>query len=135
MVDFLSDHLTITAIGSGIILFVLGGLLASFYWRIIRWSSEKKQFQKRSRSVLTGLVAEQFAPHFPAFPTHPGEARFIGKPIDYIAFRGLESGEVDEIIFVEVKSGRYPRLSAVERSVRDTVQRRNVRWIQLDLKP
>lgn len=135
MIEFLNDHLSVFALGAGTILFVMGCLTATIYWRIFRWSSEKKRFRKQSRSVLSGLVAEQFAPYFPGFPTHPGEARFIGKPIDYIAFQGLESGKVDEIIFVEIKSGQYPRLSAAERSVRDAVQRKDVRWVQLDLKP
>jgi len=82
---------------------------------------------RRSRAVIGGQLAEQVAPLLPGFPCDPGDARFVGKPIDFVAFPGASSGEVEEILFIEVKSGRAG-LSRVERSVRDAVQDGRVRW-------
>lgn len=58
----------------------------------------------RSKSVIAGKVTENIAPFFESFPYNPKDARFIGSPIDFIVFDGLdEAGNVDEIIFVEPK--------------------------------
>jgi len=78
--------------------------------------------------VVTGLVNEQMAPLLKDFPGTPSDARFIGKPIDYIVFEGLSDGQVSEIIFVEVKSTPTGRLNSNERSVRDAIKEKRVRW-------
>ncbi len=84
---------------------------------------------KRSRAVLNGQLSEQFAAFFPDFPADPTEIRFVGKPIDFIAFPGLSTGAVDEVLFVEVKTGSAA-LSKVERSLRDAVEKKNVRYTE-----
>jgi predicted Holliday junction resolvase-like endonuclease len=77
---------------------------------------------RRSRGVLAGKGAEQLAPLVPAFSDRfdPTEARFLGAPIDYIVFDGLASGELREIVLVEVKTGRS-RLNANELEVERAV--------------
>jgi len=82
---------------------------------------------KRSRAVLSGQLTEQLAPYLPEFPWNPTEVRFIGKPIDFIVFRGMDEKRVDEVVFVEVKTGES-RLSPVERSLRDAIQEKRVSW-------
>jgi len=82
---------------------------------------------KRSRAVLTGQFSEQLAPYLPGFPGSPSEARFIGKPIDFLIFTGLDAKKVEEVVFVEVKTGKST-LSGVERSLRDAVKAKKVRW-------
>jgi len=82
---------------------------------------------KRSRAVLTGQFSEQLAPYLPGFPGSPSEARFIGKPIDFLIFKGLDAKKVEEVVFVEVKTGKSA-LSGVERSLRDAVKAKKVRW-------
>lgn len=84
---------------------------------------------KRSRAVLNGQLSEQFAAFFPDFPADPTEIRFVGKPVDFIAFSGLSSGSIDEILFVEVKTGGSA-LSKTERSLRDAVEKKNVRYTE-----
>ncbi len=84
---------------------------------------------KRSRAVLGGQFLEQLAPWLPGFPAEPTEVRFIGKPVDYIAFRGSSSGEVEGISFIEVKSGSS-KLSPVERSLREAVRAGRVDWLE-----
>lgn len=78
----------------------------------------------RSRSTLSGKFLEQLAPHFPYDPT---DLRFLGTPVDYIVFDGLSGGEVAEVVFLEVKSGKSS-LNAAQRRVRDAVEAGAVRW-------
>jgi len=94
-----------------------------------RIASEREDAIKRSRAVLGGLAAEQAAPYLPGFPADPGDARFLGKPVDFVAFIGASGGEVREVLFVEVKSGSASP-SRVERSLRDAVRAGRVRWAE-----
>ena len=73
---------------------------------------------KRSRSVLGGTAGEQLAPLLPGFSERfeAADARFLGAPVDYVVFDGLCAGELREVVFVEVKTGRA-RLNANERQV------------------
>src|SRR3989338_5105869 len=80
-----------------------------------------------SRAVLSGQFSEQIAPYLPDFPFKPTEARFIGKPIDFVVFRGMDSKKIDEIVFVEVKSGQS-QLSKVEKSLKLAIENKNVGW-------
>jgi predicted Holliday junction resolvase-like endonuclease len=87
---------------------------------------------KRSRAVLTGQIGEQLAPYFPDFPCDPADARFLGKPVDFIAFSGASAGAIVEVLFVEVKTGDA-RLSGPERALKDAVQAGRVRWVEYRL--
>ncbi len=94
-----------------------------------RLATERDDAVRRSRAVLGGLAAEQLAPYLPGFPFDPTEVRFIGKPVDFVAFVGSSSGKVEEVAFVEVKSGNAS-LSRVERSLREAVSKGRVRWVE-----
>jgi predicted Holliday junction resolvase-like endonuclease len=87
---------------------------------------------RRSRAVLTGQIGEQLAPFFPAFPCDPADARFIGKPVDFIAFPGASEGSPREVLFIEVKTGEA-RLSPPERALREAVENGRVRWVEYRL--
>jgi predicted Holliday junction resolvase-like endonuclease len=69
------------------------------------------------------------APYLPDFPWSPTEVRFLGKPIDFLVFRGMDGKTIEEVIFVEVKTGES-RLSPVERSLRDAIQAGRVSWAE-----
>lgn len=84
---------------------------------------------KRSRAVLTGQIGEQLAPYLPGFPCDPADARFIGKPIDFVAFPGAAAGRPSEVLFIEVKSGES-RLSSAERALKEAILAGRVRWIE-----
>ena len=51
----------------------------------------KKAAVQRSRSVLGDMFAEQLAPYLPDFPFSPTEAKFIGAPIDFLVFKGMDA--------------------------------------------
>ena len=81
---------------------------------------------KRSRATLLGKMLERVAPCFRRFGYDPRDMRCICDPVDYVLFDGLTvDRQVREIRFIEVKCGRS-RLSAVQRSVREVVDKAKV---------
>ncbi len=94
-----------------------------------RMEVERSDAVKRSRAVLGGQFSEQLAPFLPDFPGDPTEVRFIGKPVDFISFSGASRGTVDEVVFIEVKTGESA-LSTVERSLRNAVRDGRVRYVE-----
>ena len=90
----------------------------------------RKDAIKRSRSVIGGQLAEQVAPFLPGFPCNPGDARFIGKPVDFIAFPGMtEDNRVHEVLLIEVKTGKSA-LSGREKEVKKAVAEGRVRYVE-----
>lgn len=85
---------------------------------------------RQSRSVLLGKMLECIAPCFRRFGHDPRDMRAICNPVDYVVFDGLTMDRaVQEVTFVEVKCGTSS-LSSAQRSIRDAVNRRRVRWEQ-----
>ncbi len=91
--------------------------------------TERADAVKRSRAVLNGQLSEQLAAYFPGFPADPTEVRFVGKPVDFIAFCGASSGAVTEVRFIEVKTGDA-RLSKVEQSLRDAIEKKRIQYCE-----
>jgi predicted Holliday junction resolvase-like endonuclease len=79
--------------------------------------------------VLSGMFAQQLAPYLPNFPFSPTEAKFIGAPIDFLVFKGMDAQHIEEVIFVEVKSGSA-RLNQNEHSLKDAIENKCVRWLE-----
>ncbi len=100
-------------------------------WKLEDEPDIRRDAVKRSRSVLTGKVTEHLVPISGAFPYDPSDARFLGSPIDLIVFDGLNAEALEEIVFVEVKTGSKASLSTRERRVRDCVRAGRVRWHEL----
>jgi predicted Holliday junction resolvase-like endonuclease len=87
----------------------------------------------RSRAVLGGLASEQVAPFLPGFPFDPGDCRFVGKPVDFVVFKGMNQKDITEVIFLEVKSGTSKTLNDQEKKLRDAVNAGKVRWEEFDV--
>src|SRR3989344_1656808 len=87
----------------------------------------RKDAIMKSRAVLGGQFSENLAPYLPDFPYLPTECRFLGKPTDFIVFKGMDEKKIEEVIFVEVKSGQS-KLSSVEKSLKDTIQNKKISW-------
>ena len=79
--------------------------------QIERWKQQHEQeirydAVQRSSAVTRGKVTEHIVPYLPGFDLNPKDIRFLGTPIDLIAFKGLnDSMEEIEIVFIEVKTG------------------------------
>lgn len=93
-----------------------------------RLDEVRKQAIEQSRAVLGGKFTEQMAPYLPEFKYDPTEARFIGSPIDLVVFPGLATGEPTEVVLIEVKTGRFSRLTGRERKIEELVKTGKVRW-------
>ncbi len=131
MVDVLTLALAIAAVAFGLFVgFLVGRALTArtleFEFRE-RERDARQDSVERSRATLSGQFLEKLAPRFPDFPYDPTDLRFLGTPVDYVVFDGLAEGEVQEVVFLEVKSGRST-LNAAQRRVREAVEAGAVRW-------
>ena len=113
-----------------LIVFLLTLLIIQFFRNQCDKKNLRKDAVKRSKAVINGQVAEQIAPFLPDFPANPSDARFIGKPVDFIVFSGLSENEkIDEILFVEVKTGKS-LLNDREKEVKKAIEKGNVRYVE-----
>ncbi len=83
---------------------------------------------KRCGAVVTGKLAEHLIPYLPEFRYNPRDARFIGASIDFIIFDRLSEGNLRKIFFVEIKTGKAPKLNERERQIREIVEKKMVYW-------
>jgi predicted Holliday junction resolvase-like endonuclease len=90
---------------------------------------------QKSIATILGRVGEELAPLliFERFGIGPKDIRHIGSPIDYIAFKGLSEDKVDEILFIEVKTGKTT-LSGIEREVMKAIEEKRVKFIVMNVK-
>jgi predicted Holliday junction resolvase-like endonuclease len=89
----------------------------------------------RSHSAVAGKATEHLAPLLPGFDFDPRDARFLGSPIDFVVFDGLSEGEVREVVFIEIKTGPMAALTSRERRVREAVDGRRVRFLEVRIDP
>ncbi|MCQ2586715.1 MAG: hypothetical protein MJ174_01275 [Treponema sp.] len=109
-------------------------IFIQFFRHRKRISTIRKDTLKRSKAVREGQLTEQFAPYLPDFPGNPADAKFLGKPVDFICFNGLdEKDEVEEIVFVEVKTGDS-KLSSRERSIKRAIIEGRIKYVEFKVK-
>ncbi|MFH1787244.1 MAG: Holliday junction resolvase-like protein [archaeon] len=128
--DFITIVLIIVFLIGLIIAFWIGQKVGGFR-KHKEWEAELPSYRKdaiiRSRAVLGGQFSEQLAPFLPDFPYSPTECRFIGKPIDLICFNGMDEKNINEVVFVEVKSGKS-KLSSSEKKLKEAIEKKKVKW-------
>lgn len=114
-----------------VISYLVGKKTGSFQ-RDKYWEKElpvqRKQAITQSRAVLGGQFSEQLSPYLPNFNYSPTECKFIGKPIDFICFKGMDEKEIKEVIFVEVKSTKKSNLTPQEKNLREAIEKKQVKW-------
>ncbi len=92
------------------------------------WESlQQTQFSKQSLSVKYGKTSEQWIPLSEKFPYDKQKFRFLGNPIDGIAF--LEN----KIVFCEFKTNKS-QLSETQKRIRDLVEARQVEWMEMRME-
>jgi len=77
--------------------------------------------QKKSSEVRLGQISEQLAPFLEGFTYDTRNTKFLGQPIDLIAF------EQDKVVFIEVKTGKS-QLSAKQKNIKDLINNNQVFW-------
>ena len=96
-----------------------------------RKMDERSQAAYRSKYVAS--AAEKMAPFLPGFPVIPRVCKFLGDPIDYVAFEGLEDESETPrpitIYFVEVKTGSST-LSRDQERIKSAIHAKRIVWIE-----
>ncbi|MCR4327010.1 MAG: hypothetical protein NUV46_00315 [Nanoarchaeota archaeon] len=121
-----------------LITLIIGGFLAFYIG--LKFGAQKKnrewelnlpEYRKeailRSRAVIGGQFSENLAPYLPNFPYKPTECRFLGKPADFIVFKGMDEKKINEVIFVEVKSGDS-KLNSQEKNLKSAIDKKKVKF-------
>ncbi len=104
-------------------------------WKEMEEKRIREDAIERSTATILGRVGEHLAPIIIAsnYGIDPRDMRFIGTPIDFIAFKGLSEGVPEKICFIEVKSGKTASMTTRERMVRDLVEAGKVEWLLIHL--
>src|SRR5688572_23124401 len=77
-----------------------------------------KEFKKRSGRTRVGTTVEQLVPYVSELPFDPSDMRILsGGPVDFVVFDGLCEGNVRELVFLDVKTGRRRRTSTEQKQV------------------
>lgn len=97
-------------------------------WKLDEEKKIRQDAVKKSEAVIRGKVTEHLIPYFPDFEYNPKDARFLGTPVDFIIFDGLSEGEMNKVVFIEVKSGKNGMLSKREKLVRECIDRGRVSY-------
>ena len=78
-----------------------------------------EEWKKRSGRVRVGTTVEQLVPFMESFPYDPSDMRLIsGGPIDYVVFDGLTDGDIQRLVFLDVKTGNARVKERSQRQVR-----------------
>ncbi|MDR2786434.1 MAG: hypothetical protein LBB83_11035 [Treponema sp.] len=101
-------------------------------WEAHRLEDVVRSRLRQSRAVIGGLVSEQMAPLLPGFPFDPGDCRFVGKPVDFIVFKGMNEKKINSVIFLEVKSGSERKLNDQEKQLKEAILKGRVKWAEFD---
>jgi len=114
---------------------VIGLFVAWLYfliWKLRYTRAIRENAVQRSLAVTAGKVHEQLVPYLPEFGFNPKDARFLGSPVDLVVFDGLSAGDVQRVVFLEVKTGGA-QLTEREKQVRAVIEARQVEWAELRL--
>jgi len=97
----------------------LGSALANLRWQknLVKLRAD---IAERQRVGIKGKVAEAFAPFLEGFPFKPSECKFIGDPIDYLVFEGLDERDVKGVHLLEVKNNKS-KLSKHQKQIKDII--------------
>ncbi len=110
----------------------LGSLKKELQWRK-KANKMRQEIANKQRSSLKGAVAETFAPYLPDFKFKPSECKFLGDPIDFIVFEGLNDRDVKKIHFIDVKADNS-KLNKVQKQIEEVVNNKNFGFEVVNIK-
>ena len=122
-------------------------LVAVLLWIVFKLGQSKKEVEWRGklekirrevadkqRAGIKGKVAETFAPYLGDFPFKPSECKFLGDPIDYVVFEGLDSRNVVGVHFVDVKTDSS-ELKKHQKQIKEVVESgKNMSFVEYRFK-
>ncbi|MFH1425743.1 MAG: Holliday junction resolvase-like protein [archaeon] len=128
--------LTAILVAVAFIFYKIGSMITN-----LKWKNKLPQFQKQTaekqRSTIKGKLVEIFAPFLPNFPFKPSECKFIGDPIDYLVFEGLDERDIKAIHLLEVKDSQS-KLSKHQKQIKeiiDNLKSNDVTFKEFRFKP
>ncbi len=112
-----------------VVIFLLAIILFLFYRKAsgLEQQLEELSFQKASQSVKYGKITEQFVPFLDDLPFSSENFRFLGSPIDGVAF------EPDSIVFCEFKAADS-KLSPLQQRIKGLVEAKKIEWVEFRLR-
>lgn len=101
-------------------------LIARIYFFIkIKW--QRQDAVKRSRNVVLWNVNEKIAPLLPDFSYHYKDLVFLGKGIDYLVFDWLSRGNLEKIVFLEIKTNTST-LNKNESMIKNCIEQKRIEY-------
>lgn len=85
------------------------------------------------RAVVKGKIGEELVGLMKDFPYSIKDMRFFGSPVDYILFSGISDNNIQEIIFLECKSGNAV-LTPRQKQIRDCIAAGKVKFEVFHIK-
>lgn len=80
----------------------------------------RRDIANRQRVGIKGKLTEAFAPFLKGFPFKASECKFIGDPIDYLVFEGLDERDIKGVHLVEVKTDKS-KLSKHQKQIKNII--------------
>jgi predicted Holliday junction resolvase-like endonuclease len=96
-------------------------------WKSEHTEKERASAVKISRAVNHGLISEQFAPYLQGFAYNPKDCKFLGMPVDYVIFDGLDDGILKSVVLLDVKTG-VAKLNSRQVQVKKAIEEGRVRF-------
>ncbi|MEF2175029.1 MAG: Holliday junction resolvase-like protein [Candidatus Absconditabacteria bacterium] len=127
----IGDEIIFIGLVALIVGLLIGYLLSKIHFRIVLRKLRNESVQK-SKSVIIGQVKEQIAPLLPQFKYNIKDITFIGKGVDYIIFDGLADGVINNVVFLEVKTGKS-QLNKNERIIKQAIDKKKVKYEILNI--
>ena len=133
MVELELETIVVIIISTIIILYLLWNIIKMKLTQKAAIKDARKDTAARQRSTIKGDISEIIAPWSIKSVNSVKELNFMGSPIDFVGFKGLDGDDEIEIKFIEVKSGKS-RLNKNQRRIRDAVAAKRIEWVEVRVK-
>ena len=133
MVELATETILVIAISCLIVLYLLWKIIELKLAHRAAINNARKDTGNRQRSIIKGQISEVIAPWSIESVNSVKELNFLGSPIDFVGFKGLDGDDEIEIKFIEIKSGTS-RLTKNQRRIRDAVIAKRIEWVEVRVK-
>jgi predicted Holliday junction resolvase-like endonuclease len=109
-----------------------------FEQKLLEWKRKEEETIRRdaierSARTLSGKTLEKLVPFLDDFPYDAHDIRWLGDPIDLVIFDGQSSGNLNQIVFCEVKSGES-KLTKAQNKIKELVLKKKVKWEEFKIE-
>ena len=133
MVELELETIVVIIISTIIILYLLWNIVKMKLGHKAAIKDARKDTAARQRSTIKGDISEIIAPWSMNTVDSVKELKFLGNPIDFVGFKGLDGDGEIEIKFIEIKSGRS-KLNKNQRRIRDAVAAKRIEWVEVRVR-